>query len=93
MIVKRAGVILRKGRFVLDPENTFVRVRTFVVRSFVRAVGFLQHDRTCFLGFFEKINLLIRRDLLEVKLNLKIIISKDSFNALFVVKFPVIRKI
>ena len=40
-----------------------------------------------------KIIIIIRRDLLEVKLNLKIIISKDSFNALFVVKFPVIRKI
>ena len=32
-------------------------------------------------------------DLLEVKLNLKIIILKDSFNALFAVKPPVIRKI
>ena len=40
-----------------------------------------------------EIIIIIRRDLLEVKLNLKIIISKDSFNALFVVKFPVIRKI
>ena len=36
--------------------------RTTNVRAF-------EHDRTCFLGFFEKINLLIRRDLLEVKLN------------------------
>ena len=65
--------------------------RTFVVRSFVRAVGFLQHERTCFLSLLEKINILIRRDLLEVKLNLKFIILRDTFNALLEVKFPVIR--
>ena len=66
--------------------------RTFVVRSFVRVVGFLQHERTCFLSLLEKINILIRGDLLEVKLNLKFMILKDRSDAFFVAKFPVIRK-
>ena len=34
----------------------------------------------------------IRKDLLEMKLNLKFIKLKDRFNAFFVAKFPVIRK-
>ena len=53
----------------------------------------LRHGYVTDFSHFGKMIIMIRRDLLEVKLNLKIIISKDSFNALFVVKFPVIRKI
>ena len=33
----------------------------------------------------------IRKDFLEIKLNLKFIKLKDHFNAFFVAKFPVIR--
>ena len=53
----------------------------------------LRHGYVTDFSHFGGMIIIIRRDLLEVKLNLKIIISKDSFNALFVVKFPVIRKI
>ena len=43
----------------------------------------LRHGYVTDFSHFGKMIIIIRRDLLEVKLSLKIIISKDSFNALF----------
>ena len=44
-------------------------------------------------SLLQNINILNREDFLEVKLNIKFVILKDCFNALFVVKLPVKRKI
>ena len=44
------------------------------------------------IGQFQEIWILNRKDLLEIKLNLKFIRLKDLFNALFVVTFPFLRK-
>ena len=41
---------------------------------------------------FQDIIVFIRKDLLEVKLNLKFIKLKDRFKAFFVAKFPVMRR-
>ena len=45
------------------------------------------------IGQFQKIRICNRKDLLEIKLYLELIELKYRFNAFFVLKFPVIRKV